>query len=60
VSPAPSRSPEPNDLVRTPSGSRARVLEVYADLAEALVEWETGERARFRLSLLTTIERERS
>jgi hypothetical protein len=38
--------------VRTPSGAIAKVLAVYAEQGEALVQWADGETARFRLKLL--------
>jgi hypothetical protein len=38
--------------VQTPSGSVADVVAVYDEVDEALVQWTSGDRARFKLSLL--------
>lgn len=42
----------PDDAVITPSGREARVVSVFADIGEALVQWDDGQRARFRISRL--------
>jgi preprotein translocase subunit YajC len=44
----------PGDSVITPSGSRADVVNVYAD-GEALVQWTSGDRARFKVGLLKRV-----
>jgi len=44
-----------DDVVKTPNGGLATVMVVYADLGEVLVVWQTGERARFRLSQLQRV-----
>jgi hypothetical protein len=43
---------EPGDQVQTPSGMVAEVIVVYPDVGEALVQWSSGDRARFRFTLL--------
>lgn len=43
---------KPGADVVTPSGAIAEVLVVYPDLGEALVQWTSGDRARFRFSHL--------
>lgn len=48
----PSSSPEPGDLVLTPSGAIARVVRINAKSEEALVEWRNGETANIRTKLL--------
>lgn len=47
-------SPRPGDTVNTPSGLPAIVVEVYDGIGEALVQWESGEQAQFRLTQLLT------
>lgn len=39
----------------TPSGAVAEVVNVYRDTGEALVEWTSGDRARFKLGLLRRV-----
>jgi preprotein translocase subunit YajC len=48
----PSFSPEPGDLVITPSGALARVVRISEKTEEALVEWRNGETANIRTKLL--------
>lgn len=55
--PSPELRLEPiavGDMVRTPTSGAAEVIAVYLDAEhpEALVQWTSGDRARFRLSLL--------
>ena len=52
AAPAPTRQPERNDIVRTPTGRLAKVLIVDDDAGEALVQWADGETARLRLKHL--------
>lgn len=44
-----SEIPKPGDQVRTPSGAQAEVVVAYPEIGEVLVQWTTGDRARFRL-----------
>lgn len=47
---------EANDLVLTPTGRAAIVLDVREDLGEAIVEWlDTHDRAHFRLKHLRKV-----
>jgi hypothetical protein len=46
---------KPEDLVLTPSGRVAEVVNVYPDVDEALVQWTSGDRARFKLGQLRKI-----
>jgi hypothetical protein len=41
--------------VRTPSGSVAEVLAYYSDVDEVLVQWTSGDRARFKTSQLRKV-----
>jgi hypothetical protein len=43
---------EPGDEVVTPSGAIAGVVAVYPDVGEVLVQWTSGDRARFKLTHL--------
>jgi hypothetical protein len=43
---------KPGDAVRTPSGSVAELVAVYPEINEGLVQWTSGDRARFKLGLL--------
>jgi hypothetical protein len=43
------------DGVRTPSGAVAEVIAIYPSEDEALVQWTTGDRARFKLGLLRAL-----
>jgi hypothetical protein len=55
---APELPPlSPGDAVRTPSGSIAEVIAHNADVDEALVQWSSGDRARFRISHLRRMRR---
>ena len=47
----------PGDVVRTPSGAHAEVLASYPAVGEALVQWTSGDRARFRFAHLQLIRR---
>lgn len=47
-----SRLPEPGDFVVLPTGTTVKVIEIYDGIGEALVEWEAGDRAQFKLSQL--------
>lgn len=38
--------------MQTPSGSVAEVIQLYPDVDEALVQWTSGDRARFRIGVL--------
>lgn len=42
----------PGDQVRTPSGAVADVVAIYPSVGEALVQWSSGDRARFLLGVL--------
>lgn len=52
---APRWRPRLGNDVITPSDAIARVIAIYDDVDEALVEWENGDRARFKLGLLRKI-----
>lgn len=43
---------EPGAKVRTPSGRFAEIIAVYHEEGEALVKWQDGQVARFRVTLL--------
>jgi hypothetical protein len=46
---------EVGKMVQTPSGSQAELVAIYADVNEGLVQWTTGDRARFKLGLLRAV-----
>lgn len=46
------RAPEIGQTVRTPSGAFAEVIATFPEEGEALVQWSSGDRARFRFAHL--------
>ena len=46
----------PGDLVRTPSGRVAVVLEVAGRTGEVLVQWLDGDRAHFKAKILKLLQ----
>lgn len=52
--PAKPQRPAPDigATVRTPSGAFAEVIATFPEEGEALVEWSSGDRARFRFGHL--------
>jgi len=51
----PSQAFEVGQMVQTPAGSFAELVAIYEDVGEALVQWSSGDRARFRLSQLRAV-----
>lgn len=45
-------APEIGATVRTPSGAFAEVIATFPEEGEALVQWSSGDRARFRYAHL--------
>lgn len=45
-------------MVKTPSGRQAEVVAIYPEVREVLVQWSTGERARFKFACVHRVEKE--
>ena len=54
-SPRPEPLLKPDDFVITPSGSVAAVIGIYPEVDEVLVQWSSGDRARFKLGLVRLV-----
>lgn len=48
----------PDDAVITPSGRPARIVAVFSIVNEATVQWQDGERGRFKVMNLRPAEKE--
>lgn len=46
---------KPDDMVKTPTGRTALILELHPKEQEATIQWLDGDRARFKLKLLRVV-----